>query len=118
MTQKEEHLLEQDTVATTQDQSGKQDTGVVDNGEVARKSKIKEWWLGLWKDEFELTIFFPGGVTTAPDGTKIESASTKTFYVSKIIKISPKHFVFIDTEKRKHVIKTTAEVGYNLIKIY
>ena len=118
MTQTEEHPLEQDITATTQDQSGKQDTGVADNGAQVRKSKIKEWWKKLWKDEFELTIFFPGSVTTMPDGSKIESNVPKTWKVSQIGKITPTHFVFFDTEKRKHVIKTTAPVGYNLIKIY
>jgi len=118
MTQAEEQVSEQGTTATTQDQSGKQGTGVAGSGVVARKSRIKEWWLKFWLEEFELTIFFPGKTTILADGSRVTEGAPKTWRVRNIKKLSPKHIVFIDIDKRKHEIKTTEPVGYNLTKIY
>jgi len=53
-----------------------------------------------------------------PDGARITEGAPKTWRVAKIKKLSPKNIVFIDTDKRKHEIKTVEPVGYNLTKIY
>lgn len=118
MTQKEEHPLEQDMVATTLDQNGKQDTGLAGSGGQVRKSKIKNWLKKLFFEEYELTIFFKGETKVLLDGARIESYAPKTYFVKKIKKISDKHFIFVDTYNNRHEIKTTDPVGYDLIKTY
>ena len=118
MTQKQEQVSEPDMTVQTKKTELAQDTGVVDSGVVVRKSRIKEWWLRFWLEEYELTVFFPGKTTIMPDGARITEGAPKTWRVAKIKKLSPKNIVFIDTDKRKHEIKTVEPVGYNLTKIY
>jgi hypothetical protein len=118
MTQKQEQVLEPDMTVQTKKTELKQDTGVADSGVVVRKSSLKEWWLKFWYEEFELTVFFQGKTTILPDGSRVTEGAPKTWRVKNIKKLSPKHIIFIDIDKRKHEIKTTEPVGYNLTKIY
>lgn len=80
--------------------------------------KIKHWWLTLIREEWELTIFFPGETKVLPDGTRIESGAPKTYRAKEIKKISTTHIIFIDILGVKHEIKVVNPVGYDLRKIY
>lgn len=79
---------------------------------------IKDWFISLFKEEYELEIFFPGDAQTAPDGTKIEKLSPKLYTAKSIKKITPTHFIFTDTNGIPVEIKTVNPVGYNLKKTY
>ena len=76
------------------------------------------WLKTLFLEEYELTVFFKGETKVLADGTRIESGAPKTFRVKKIKKLSEKHIIFIDVDKKRHEIKTTEPTGYNLIKIH
>ena len=80
--------------------------------------KIKHWWLTLIREEWELTIFFPGDTKVLPDGTRIESGNPKTYRAKELKKISTTHLIFVDLEGVKHEIKVVNPVGYDLRKVY
>lgn len=81
-------------------------------------NKILNWWYTLIKEEFELTIYFPGKTEILDDGTRVESADPKTYRAKAIRKLTQTHIIFIDLEGRKHEIKTVNPVGYDVTKIY
>jgi hypothetical protein len=81
-------------------------------------AKIKHWWRTLIREEWELTVFFPGDTHFLEDGSRIESGSPKTYRAKQMIKISTTHIIFIDLLGVKHEIKVVAPVGYDLRKIY
>lgn len=81
-------------------------------------NKIKNWWFTLIKEEYELTIFFPGKTEILGDGTRITSGNPKTYRAGVIKKATPNHFIFVDLDGRKHEIKVVDPVGYDLKKIY
>ena len=81
-------------------------------------SKIKHWWRTLIREEWELTVFFPGDVKFLEDGSRIESGAPKTYRPKEIKKISTTHIIFVDLLGVKHEIKVVNPVGYDLRKIY
>ncbi len=81
-------------------------------------SKIKHWWRTLWREEWELTIYFPSEVRFMEDGSRVENLSPKTYRCKVLKKISPTHIIFIDLLGVKHEIKVVSPVGYDLRKIY
>jgi hypothetical protein len=81
-------------------------------------NKIKHWWLTLLKEEYELTIYFPGKIELLENGSRIETIDPKTYRAKAVKKLTPKHIIFIDLEGRKHEVKTVNSVGYDITKIY
>lgn len=81
-------------------------------------AKIKHWWRTIWREEWELTIFFPGETKFLPDGTRIDSSSPKTYRAKKVIKLTNLHIIFVDLLGVRHEIKVVNPVGYDLRKIY
>jgi hypothetical protein len=81
-------------------------------------SKIKLWWFTLWKEEWELTVFFPGEIKFLADGSRIESTSPKTYRAKSITKLSTTHIIFVDLQGINHEIKVVNPVGYDVRKIY
>jgi len=81
-------------------------------------AKIKHWWRTLVREEWELTIFFPGEAKVLPDGTRLEGTSPKTYRSKKIVKLTQTHIIFVDLLGIKHEIKVVNPVGYDLRKIY
>ena len=77
-----------------------------------------EWLKKLFKEEWELTIFFPAETRVLVDGTRVESVSPKTYRAKALKKISEKHFKFIDTNGTLHEIKVVTPVGYDIKKVY
>lgn len=77
-----------------------------------------EWLKKLFKEEWEITIFFPGDVQVLPDGTRLEKGAPKTYRAKSLKKISDKHFKFVDTNGVLHEIKVVAPVGYDIRKVY
>ena len=77
-----------------------------------------EWLKKLFKEEWELTIFFPAETRVLADGTRVESVSPKTYRAKALKKISEKHFKFIDTNGTLHEIKVVTPVGYDIKKVY
>ena len=81
-------------------------------------ARIKHWWRTLIREEWELTVFFPGDTKFLEDGSRINSWAPKTFRAKKIIKLKQKHIIFVDLLGVKHEIVVVDPVGYDLRKIY
>ena len=75
------------------------------------------WFLSLFIDRWEVTIYFVGGVTEKPDGTKISTRNPKTYIAKKLKKVSEKHIKLILEDGRAIEIKTVEPVGYDITKI-
>lgn len=81
-------------------------------------NKLKNWWLTLIKEEFELTIYFPGKVVVDDNGNREITVDPKTYRCKAIKKLTQTHIIFIDLEGRRHEVKVVDPVGYDLTKIY
>jgi hypothetical protein len=81
-------------------------------------SQIKQWWRELIREEWELTVFFPGEIKFLEDGSRIESTSPKTYRAKSITKLSTTNIIFTDLLGVKHEIKVVNPVGYDVRKIY
>lgn len=81
-------------------------------------AKLRHWWRTLWREEWELTIFFPGEVKFLADGSRIESGSPKTYRAKALKKLSTTHIIFVDLLGVTHEIKVVNPVGYDVRKIY
>tara|TARA_B110000858_G_C17368912_1_gene278583 strand:- start:8 stop:316 length:309 start_codon:yes stop_codon:yes gene_type:complete len=81
-------------------------------------SKIKHWWRTIWREEWELTIFFPAEVRFFEDGSRSETQAPKTYRCKALKKMSPTHIIFVDLLGVLHEIKVVHPVGYDLRKIY
>lgn len=80
---------------------------------------IIDWWNSLWREEYQLKIYFPGEIATLADGSTVEKpAAEKQFVAKKLIKTTPKHFIWIDLKDRRHEIKFLKPVVFHIIKIY
>jgi len=75
--------------------------------------------LRLWfTNEWELTVYYNGQSTITGDGHVVTSKTPVTYNVKKIKKLSPKHILFVDTDKRLVEIKVIEPVGYTLKKVW
>ena len=81
-------------------------------------TKIVEWWRTLTREEWEITIFFPGEVQVLPDGSRIERGAPATYRAKSITKLTTTHIIFVDTTGVRHEIKVVNPVGYDVRKIY
>lgn len=81
-------------------------------------TRIKEWWKTLTREEWEVTIFFPGETKFLPDGTRIDTGAPKTYLAKKLTKVTTTHIIFTDTSGVHHEIKVVNPVGYDIRKIY
>lgn len=81
-------------------------------------TRIKDWWQRLWKEEYILILTIPGDITTAVDGTQTQGTVDKTFHAKKMLKLSPKIFIFIDLKDQKNEIKFTKPIDYHVIKVW
>ena len=50
-------------------------------------AKIKHWWRTVIREEWELTVFFPGETRFLEDGSRIESGDPKTYRAKELKKI-------------------------------
>lgn len=81
-------------------------------------TRIKDWWQRLWKEEYILILTIPGDITTEVDGTQTQGTVDKTFHAKKMLKLSPKIFIFIDLKDQKNEIKFTKPIDYHVIKVW
>lgn len=81
-------------------------------------ARIRHWWRTLWREEWELTIFFSSAVKFMEDGSRIESTSPKTYRAKALKKLSTTHIIFVDLLGVTHEIKVVNPVGYDVRKIY
>lgn len=81
-------------------------------------SAIKTWWKKLWREEYQLIITIPSDTIFHADGSRTETTKEKQYAASKLIKTTPKFFIFKDLKGRRHEIKFLKPVNFHIIKIW
>tara|TARA_B100000780_G_scaffold178413_1_gene125066 strand:- start:606 stop:851 length:246 start_codon:yes stop_codon:yes gene_type:complete len=80
-------------------------------------SKLGDWWKRIIREEYHLIITVPVEVITT-DGMTTERFKEKQYAAKKIIKATPKHFIFKDLKNRKHEMKFMKPMNFHIIKIW
>ena len=75
------------------------------------------WLAGLFIDEFEVTIYFPGDVIELEDGTSILSYNPKQYTCRRVKIISDTEFRLYKTDGQVVRIKTVEPVGFDITKV-
>ena len=79
---------------------------------------LKTWWQRVTREEYELIITVPSEVTIHADGGRTEKKSQQIYHAKKLIKTTPKHFIFIDMNGKKNEIKFLDPVVFHTVKIW
>ncbi len=80
---------------------------------------IINWWNTLIKEEFELTVWFDGGVVIDADGnTTPNPKSKKVFSLKSISKRTPTHVKGVELDGKAFEIRTVQPFDYMIRKIY
>lgn len=80
-------------------------------------NRFWNWFLGWFIDEYEVTIYFPGEVTTYPDGKKEQTFNSKSYNCKRVKIISDTEFKLLLTNRQAVKIKTVEPVGFDVTKI-
>ncbi len=83
-----------------------------------RRNRIVEWWKRVTREEYEIVIWVADTITTHQDGIRTKTWKTQTYHAEKIVKQSPKHFIFYDLEGKKNEIKYLEPVDFHIVKIW
>ena len=81
---------------------------------------FKKLWnkiVGIFVDEFAVTIYFPGEVTTHPDGKKEQTFNPKSYNCKRVKILSNTEFKLFLTNGQVVNIKTVEPVGFDIVKI-
>ena len=82
-------------------------------------SKLKQWWLTAIYEEYELTVWFDGGVVEDADGnTTPNPKSKKVFSLKSISKRTPTHIKGTELDGKQFEIRTVQPFDYMIRKIY
>ena len=87
-------------------------------GRGRRMNSLKNWWFTLTREEYELTIYYPGPAVTDAEGITTQSKAPITYRCKAVKKLTQTHIVFIDMNGHRHEIKLLEPVGYEIKKIY
>jgi hypothetical protein len=74
------------------------------------------WIVGLFIDEFEVTIYFPGEIEELEDGTKKEKYNPKNYTCRRVKIVSETEFRLYKTDGQLVRIKTVYPVGFDITK--
>lgn len=94
---------------------------VEDTEVIIKKAKwykrLWQWWLSLFKEEYELTVWFHTETTVNADGLKTIKRSQKVFMLKNISKKTPTHVVGKDIFGKPFEIKTVEPFDYQVRKL-
>ena len=79
---------------------------------------LKTWWKNIWREEYELIITVPGDTVIHADGGRTEKKSQQLYQAKKLIKTTPKHFIFIDLAGKRNEIKFLDPVVFHVVKVW
>jgi len=79
-------------------------------------NKIKKWFIALFIDEYEVTIYFPNEIIEKPDGSKQQGFNPKTYVCRKLKKVTNTHFKLCLVDGNFVEIKTVDPVGFDIVK--
>ena len=78
--------------------------------------RLWNWFAGLFIDEFEVTIYFPGDVIELEDGTSRLSYNPKQYTCRRVKILSDTEFRLYKTDGQVVRIKTVDPVGFDVTK--
>ena len=78
--------------------------------------RIINWLVGIFIDEFEVTIYFPGEVVELEDGTKRETYNPKHYTCRRVKILSDTEFRLYKTDGQVVRVKTVEPVGFDITK--
>ena len=78
--------------------------------------RIINWLVGIFIDEFEVTIYFPGEVIELDDGTKRETYNPKHYTCRRVKILSDTEFRLYKTDGQVVRVKTVEPVGFDITK--
>jgi hypothetical protein len=81
-------------------------------------NRIKRWWKQVTLEEYELIITVPDTTVIHEDGSRTENTKQISFRASKLIKTTPKIFIFIDIDGQRHDIRFLQPKDFHIVKIW
>ena len=78
--------------------------------------RIWNWFAGLFIDEFEVTIYFPGDVIVLEDGSSRLNYNPKRYTCRRVKILSDREFRLYKTDGQIVRIKTVDPVGFDVTK--
>lgn len=81
-------------------------------------NRIRRWWKRVTLEEYELIITVPAPTVIHEDGSRTESSKEISFRASKLIKTTPKVFIFIDIDGQRHDIRFLQPKDFHIVKIW
>ena len=78
--------------------------------------RIWNWFAGLFIDEFEVTIYFPGDVIVLEDGSSRLNYNPKRYTCRRVKILSDTEFRLYKTDGQIVRIKTVDPVGFDVTK--
>jgi len=79
--------------------------------------RLWQWWLSLFIEEYELTVWFHSETVEHTDGLKTIKRSSKVFMLKDIDKKTPTHITGKDIFNKSFEIKTVEPFDYQLRKL-
>lgn len=80
---------------------------------------IKQWWYGVIREQYELTVWFEDSCTTNLETMEETFTRTKkTFQMKGISKHTNNHIKGVDINGCAVEIKTVKPFDYHIVKIY
>lgn len=79
--------------------------------------RLWQWWLSLFIEEYELTVWFHAETVEHADGLKTIKRSSKVFMLKDIGKKTPTHITGKDIFGKPFEIKTVEPFDYQLRKL-
>jgi len=79
--------------------------------------RLWQWWLGLWKEEYEVVVWFHTETTINAEGLTTVKRNRKEFQLKDITKKTPTHIVGKDIFGKPFEIKTVEPFDYQIRKI-
>ncbi len=78
--------------------------------------RIWNWLVGIFIDEFEVTIYFPGDVVVLEDGSSRLNYNPKQYTCRRVKIISDTEFRLFKTDGQVVRVKTVEPVGFDITK--
>ena len=79
--------------------------------------RLWQWWLSLFKEEYELIVWFHAETIEHQDGLKTIKRTQKTFMLKDVSKKTSTHIVGKDIFNKPFEIKTVEPFDYQIRKL-
>ena len=79
---------------------------------------FRAWWEKVWREEYQLIITVTGDTVIHSDGGRTEKKVQQLYQAKKLIKTTPKHFIFIDMDGKRNEIKFLDPVVFHIVKVW